>query len=63
MRQIYKRTYNVTYTLNLFHLIIIALFCLILLSACGYKGDPIYNDYEQNGTIKESKSFQHLQRW
>ncbi|KAA6225009.1 lipoprotein [Campylobacter sp. LR291e] len=42
---------------------IIALFCLILLSACGYKGDPIYNDYEQNGTIKESKSFQHLQRW
>ncbi|WP_267473432.1 hypothetical protein [Campylobacter bilis] len=36
---------------------------LIFLCACGYKGNPQYTNYEQNGSIKSIKKYEQLHRW
>ncbi|WP_368492639.1 lipoprotein [Campylobacter sp.] len=55
------RDYGI-HILNLSHRGILAFFCLISLSACGYKGDPTYTSFEQNGS-KTIKTYKILNRW
>ncbi|EOJ1872807.1 hypothetical protein ACM2HW_001380 [Campylobacter coli] len=54
---------NYLWTLKFFHKMILAFFFLIFLCACGYKGNPQYTSYEQNGSIKSIKKYEQLNRW
>ncbi|WP_276883689.1 hypothetical protein [Campylobacter cuniculorum] len=44
-------------------MLILAFFFLIFLNACGYKANPQYTSYEQNGSVKDIKIYQNLNRW
>ena len=47
---------------KLFHIAIIALFCLMLLG-CGNKGDPSYAVLDNNGSVIEVIPYKKLNRW
>ena len=47
---------------KLFHIGIIAFFCLML-SGCGNKADPSYPVRDDNGSVIEVKPYQKLNRW
>ncbi|EDO7993977.1 hypothetical protein GZ689_000939 [Campylobacter coli] len=49
--------------MKFFHKMILAFFFLIFLCACGYKGNPQYTSYEQNGSVKNIKKYEQLNRW
>ncbi|MBS4235198.1 hypothetical protein CVU9913_00395 [Campylobacter vulpis] len=63
MRLICHFNNNIGRGFYLFHRGILTFFCLIFLSACGYKGEPTYTSYEQNGSIKSIKKYEILNRW
>ncbi|AAW35704.1 hypothetical protein K688_0268 [Campylobacter jejuni HB-CJGB-LXC] len=42
---------------------ILAFLFLIFFCACGYKGNPQYTSYEQNGSVKTIKKYEQLHRW
>ncbi|EAB5325536.1 hypothetical protein D5V04_02370 [Campylobacter jejuni] len=45
------------------HKMILAFLFLIFFCACGYKGNPQYTSYEQNGSVKTIKKYEQLHRW
>ncbi|QKF79432.1 hypothetical protein CARM_0497 [Campylobacter armoricus] len=49
------------FNFHLFHLLILSLFLLIFLNACGYKDTPFYEIKDNNGSVVEVKKFQSLE--
>jgi len=56
-------TWGLNFKKSLFHKLILAFLCLNFFVACGYKGDPVYELKDSNGTVIKSRKYQDINRW